>query len=52
MALAQRDTCKFTLADLQHIRSSGQLEALRRLNAGRVKGKSVKVRLLEEALGK
>ena len=27
-------------------------EALRRLNAGRVKGKSVKVRLLEEALGK
>ena len=27
-------------------------EALRRLNAGRVKGKSVKVRLLEEALGR
>jgi ATP-independent RNA helicase DbpA len=27
-------------------------EALRRLNTGRVKGKSVKVRLLEEALGK
>jgi ATP-independent RNA helicase DbpA len=27
-------------------------EALRRLNAGRVKGKSVKVRLLEDALGK
>jgi len=27
-------------------------EALRRLNTGRVKGKSVKVRLLEEALGR